>query len=443
MIETSISSSKKGNLSRFFPAFPLLLGLFVFYMIPAATVSVAYRDRIAFDILVMTSAVILALMISMSVVLSAGSKLSADFSARRAITAAKLIVLMTFASYFSLIVDFQGTPLTTYLTQGGNPAILRSEFTKEKAGIGQVAIYARSMLLKALFGPAVLILLSSGRRTWFVASMAIFSVLALSSFERSIIVWAGIPLFVYFVLTRQFKSAIFTIAWTLSILLIASTLQFAAGADLLSQNRTGLTSTTASLEQRRPPQSVDEMLTHTPQIASLQNEADFRFLLNRPSPGASAAETVLRIVVNRAFWIPFVTVYDAILYWEIYHQALPIGVGVNRHLASAFGRPFADLERSIFRFQFGSGIDSTGNANFAFYVEGYIGFGLPGLIAYSIIAGAIFGMIGASNSPVAAASSLAPTFSLLNSSLISSLGSGGILLFVAFLVLVPVWRIKR
>jgi hypothetical protein len=76
-------------------------------------------------------------------------------------------------------------------------------------------------------------------------------------------------------------------------------------------------------------------------------------------------------------------------------------------------------------------------------VEGYIGFGILGLITYSIIAGVIFGVIGAANSPIAAASSLAPTFSLLNASLISSLGSGGILLFIAFLVLVPIWRIHR
>lgn len=443
MTEISLPQPTRGQFIRFFPVLPLIFGLLIFYMIPAATVSIAYRDRIAFDILVMTSGVILALVLSMIVILSAGSQLSARFTARRAITVAKLIVLMTFASYIALIVDFQGTPLTNYLTQGGNPAILRSEFTKEKEGIGQVAIYARSILLKALFGPALLILISSGRRGWFIISLATFSILSLASFERSIIVWAGIPLFAFFVLTRQLKSAILTIAWTLSILLIASTLQFTAGADLLSQNRTNLTSTSASLGQSGPSPSDVAPTIQLPLIASLQNETDFRFLLSRPSPDASATETVLRILVNRALWIPFVTVYDSILYWEIYYQSLPLGVGVNRHLASAFGRPFADLERSIFRFQFGSGIDSTGNANFAFYVEGYIGFGILGLITYSIIAGVIFGVIGAANSPIAAASSLAPTFSLLNASLISSLGSGGILLFIAFLVLVPIWRIHR
>lgn len=450
----------RSNLISFY-LFPV--AVLILYTVPAAVSSVVYGDQVSF--LIFALSVISTIVISIFSLLSHSALifLKADIQTRRSEIISKAIVLIFFTTYLVLAIDFGGFPVSNFFLEGGNPAILRAEFSKEKEGFVNAALYVRSMILKGLLPLAILVLVEQRQRLWVFWSLAAFTLVSVLTYEKAIVLWIGIPLALYYYLKARYWSVIRSMTWSILIVVIVSGLQlsgavrlYATGSyqsapliknvDLGWQHPSVLT---GYIGLQNPSVSaqiqLDDSAFFDPDIllwkASLKNVKNYRFLLH--TTNVSTAYNILGMVLNRAFWIPFITAYDAILFWREEFNEKLLFFSINRHLARLFGSEFSNIEREVFRFQFGGNFDSTGNANFVFFVEAYIAFGLVGVLSYGCLIGLILGLLGGSSSKVVVAAGFAPIFSFLNASFISSLFSGGVVFFILFVMLIPKWEYRR
>jgi hypothetical protein len=142
------------------------------------------------------------------------------------------------------------------------------------------------------------------------------------------------------------------------------------------------------------------------------------------------------VLINRAVWIPFVTVYDTFRYWIESHD--------GRHLLGITSRPFAFLhekeflflDREVFKFQFGGDDFTTGSSNAAFFADAYVNFGVPGVIILAFLAGGFLGWISTIGHAASSAAAVVMAFGFSVSAVLPMLWSGGAWLFI---LLVLAW----
>lgn len=90
-------------------------------------------------------------------------------------------------------------------------------------------------------------------------------------------------------------------------------------------------------------------------------------------------------LLNRIFWIPYVTSYDWVLFFETHLNAEHIYGRSSLLLSKITGQSVIKIEEEVFKFQFGNSAASTAAANTNFWVDGYVNFGWFGVIGYSLL----------------------------------------------------------
>jgi oligosaccharide repeat unit polymerase len=110
----------------------------------------------------------------------------------------------------------------------------------------------------------------------------------------------------------------------------------------------------------------------------------------------STGSTVGGFLIFRAFAVPVSTVTDSLDYWwKNYHGQSFLGA-TNLLLSSLFGLKRIQFERDVFEYEWGASTTGTGSSNAAYFVEAYVNFGLPGVIVFSLMLGALISYIGRS-----------------------------------------------
>lgn len=141
-------------------------------------------------------------------------------------------------------------------------------------------------------------------------------------------------------------------------------------------------------------------------------------------------------LINRIVWIPYITAFDWLRYWEeVLDSKFLYGRSING-IAWLTGQQSIRLEKEVFGFQFGQTESGSGSANTLYSIDGFVNFGFIGVIVYSSIIGIISAFILSSDSIPAKMVYILHLYSLSFSSLPAILFSGGLM------VLVLVSRIK-
>lgn len=405
----------------------------VFIGLPSLVVFIIFEDYLALMMCILLVTAFLGFYIGAGFGYEITHRRELDFSIskQRIITFLMLCFIFT---YLLMFYEFGGVPLF----QSGsvdNTSILRAEFTKSKAGLLGALTYFKSVFSKGIL-PIVtcwMYLFLPKKRFYIVLIMISF--LLLSAFEKAGLIWVYIPLFVLQLNYKRYKefyisSAIALILTTfvsmLSLTHLASNTTYEKDKEVFrTAGRIINYNLKSELEEPVAAFKYDYGADYSFNNVNLyEQEEQYQFLLTF----GDQSDPIL-FMVNRIVWIPFITAYDTLLFWQLNYTE-HLSFGVNRYFASFLGYEFADLERRVFRFQFGSGIESTGNSNASFIAEAYIGFGYFGVFIFSCFFGVVVGTL--IKGDVLVFISIIPImyFSILSGSLISSFFSGGFLFII-------------
>lgn len=98
----------------------------------------------------------------------------------------------------------------------------------------------------------------------------------------------------------------------------------------------------------------------------------------------------------RTFSVPISTAADSLDFWRDSYQGIPMKGASNLVLSFLFGLPRVQFEREVFVYEWGDSETGTGSSNAAFFVEAYINFGWGGVVAFSVLTGALLSLVGRS-----------------------------------------------
>ncbi len=89
--------------------------------------------------------------------------------------------------------------------------------------------------------------------------------------------------------------------------------------------------------------------------------------------------------LNRVLWIPYVTAYDWLAYFELrLNGEYLLGKG-SSFISKITGQLNFKIEQEVFKFQYGGGAPATAAANTNFWIDAFVNFGWFGVIFYSFI----------------------------------------------------------
>jgi hypothetical protein len=146
-------------------------------------------------------------------------------------------------------------------------------------------------------------------------------------------------------------------------------------------------------------------------------------------------ETGLGYLANRMLWIPYITAYDWLKYFDE-EMGRKHAMGSTSLLVSKLtGVQQLPMERNIFAYQFGLAPGQSAGANANFLVDGFINFGNIGVIVLSALIGFGVAYFKKQQNPAALACLYFFLFQLSGGGFLGVLLGGGLLFFI-FLVLV-------
>lgn len=315
------------------------------------------------------------------------------------------LFLIFCSSYIYLALDYKGFPVVEYLFNGGAPNELRAGFYKDKEGIAQIAVYIRSILTKGFIPVyAVYAFLFYGRKS-FSFVLAVYLFFSLMTFEKSAILWFVLPVVTLLLYRKKYKLlSMYVFIAAFSIALMGVLQQ----SNSLAENQ--------EVSGFRDSFRIDD---------SLHNVENYQFFFTD-----IANKKTLPFLLDRMFWIPFVTVYDTLYYWTKNYDDY-LYASTNRHLATITGSSFANLEREVFIFQYGGGEGTTGNANASYIAEAYLMFGFVGVVFFSAVFGSLNGyVVSVDNKALTSAFSVYPFAIITSASFLSMMFSGGLFLYL-------------
>ncbi len=140
--------------------------------------------------------------------------------------------------------------------------------------------------------------------------------------------------------------------------------------------------------------------------------------------------------LNRLAWIPYVTAYDWLKYFDerLHNQFL--GGSSSFLVSHILGIEKFPIEREVFKYQFGDGGPQTGSANALFLVDAFVNFGWVGVVAYAFLLALIVFLIYAINNPAMMACLYFYLVQAANGGLLGILFGNGLILliFLSFFV---------
>jgi hypothetical protein len=146
-------------------------------------------------------------------------------------------------------------------------------------------------------------------------------------------------------------------------------------------------------------------------------------------------KTGLGYLANRMLWIPYITAYDWLKYFDE-EMGRKHAMGTTSLLVSKLaGVEQLPMERNIFAYQFGLAPGQSAGANTNFLVDGFINFGYIGIIVLSALIGFGVAYFKKQQNPAAMACLYFFLFQLSGGGFLGVLLGGGLLFFI-FLVLV-------
>jgi hypothetical protein len=104
-------------------------------------------------------------------------------------------------------------------------------------------------------------------------------------------------------------------------------------------------------------------------------------------------------VVNRVLWIPYITAYDWLGYFDLRLKGRLLHGATSSLLAKISGTEQFPMEKEVFKYQFGTGGPQTAAANATFVVDAFVNFGWFGVASYAFLLAALVYLISIVGNP--------------------------------------------
>lgn len=225
-------------------------------------------------------------------------------------------------------------------------AIAREEFLKARQGNEYILAYINAFMTAALI-PYLITALYVSAHKWRHLIMGIFIFTLLVSLEKSLIIKAALPILVLVTNEENISNRSPLVKIKMICLIIGVIL---------------LTGFLANIKVDVDNQSTKQSKYY---LFGGGSQASFLF--------------------NRVVWIPYVTAYDWLRYFDEGKNHQYLGGKTSLFVSSFLGEEQINMEREVFNYQWGQSSTGTGNANTGFFIEAYVNFGWMGVIGYSFI----------------------------------------------------------
>jgi len=156
-------------------------------------------------------------------------------------------------------------------------------------------------------------------------------------------------------------------------------------------------------------------------------------------------DSTLGQLINRALWIPYITAYDWIEFFQEKGGAEYLYGATSSLVSKLRGVPQYPMEENIFKYQFGESATKTARANVNFMIDAFVNFGWLGVILVSGFVGACTLFLQKLSNPAAFACFYFFLFQLLGGGFLGTFLGGGLFLFLLliYFVRLPNGLLKR
>ena len=416
-----------GNLWLFLPLLLLLLygpqmlvGIFIF------------GDKAAYELVgVMTFGVIVYVSVCVGLSkLNISSTFAKSQPARLAISTDAAVAFI-FVTYFFVIAYAVLTSERVALLEALSGASVddivfaREALFKNRVGWEKSLPYINAMLSSALM-PFALAICYVEKKPWRHGLLILFAVSLLPSLEKALILKALLPIVLLGFNGYFSKRNIIYVAATIVVVIGAMFFVAKVGKiDATSENEKSIKmlelQKTSLLEMNKSNQkSVEdlnlqirslekkEIKSYEEKKLALEKQINFQIYIQAKQI-SSGLESVdkqliyyknavryvhkyfvfgpgqLNFLLNRVFWIPYVTAYDWLGYFnERLNGKLLLG-RTSSLLAAIAGQSQFPMEREVFKYQFGEGGPQTAAANGVFLADAFVNFGWYGVLIYATL----------------------------------------------------------
>ena len=130
-------------------------------------------------------------------------------------------------------------------------------------------------------------------------------------------------------------------------------------------------------------------------------------------------------MVWRAISVPIFTAVDSLSTFSAVYESRHFLGATSSLVAGVSGQQHVSFERAVFEFEWGQNATGTGSSNTVFFIEAFVNFGIPGVVVFSIMAGALLRFLACSPDPALAALWPLYLFAIYCGGLIGTLLSNG------------------
>lgn len=288
-------------------------------------------------------------------------------------------------------------------------AFAREALFKSRVGWERSLIYANAIFSSALM-PYALAICYIEKKSYRHVLLVMFALSLLPSLEKVLILKALLPLIILGLNGYFPKRRVMQIAAGAAIV-IAGAFFFSkmGGTDYLGNNKATISilqeqkaslsermeknrklaeknSKNMTFSERRKLEEVksENAIIYQTQENIIQKQLDYyigveKYLLKYNVFGTGQ----LRYVINRVFWIPYVTAYDWLGYFHEKLSGKYLFGKTSALLARIVGEAQFPMEREVFKYQFGESGPQTAAANAFFLADAFVNFGWVGVMVYA------------------------------------------------------------
>jgi len=269
-------------------------------------------------------------------------------------------------------------------------AFAREALFKSRLGWERGLIYANAIFSSALM-PFALAVCYIEKKAYRHILLVAFAVSLTPTLEKALILKALFPL-IFLGLNGFFpRRRVLQIALVAIVIVAVTIISSKMGqADYLAQNDVKI----KSLQEQKVAilkanvdienQLVVESSARDAEFNNLQKQLDYHLWVG----------TVLRkynvfgdgqwqYVVNRIFWIPYVTAFDWLGYFYEKLNGIHLHGRTSAVLSKLGGNEPFPMENEVFKYQFGETGPKTAAANATFLVDAFVNFGWAGVVVYA------------------------------------------------------------
>lgn len=291
----------------------------------------------------------------------------------------------------------------------------REMMFKSREGWERILVYLNAILTSALIPYALVVAYLEQKRyrhwlLWlFVASL-------LPSMEKALVIKAFFPLFMV-AINRHLPRRL---GWFFLASMVAIILTMTAAAKV---GHIG-TLTTLQMEEER-------MLARGSAQGLAQGSAQGDILGNRFEQIDSS--NPVGYVLNRALWIPYLTAYDWIFYFQEKMDGQYLYGRTSSFISTVTGQPRFNMEHAVSVFEYGE--TKTGTSNTTFLVDAYVNFSWLGVMLSAALVAIFTRIVVLLDNPAAKACYYYFIYQLAVGPMFGVMLSEGLLLFIAVAVL--------